>query len=83
MLGLPIIATRLTVLEEYFGKDSIAFVPSGDPAAFASKVVELYNSPELRRQLARNTAEKSVAFSWKNQYPIYRDLLENMLQRRL
>ncbi|MBI5252007.1 MAG: glycosyltransferase family 4 protein [Desulfomonile tiedjei] len=83
MIGLPIIATRLTILEELFGNDSIAFVPPEDPAAFASKVLELYRSPELRQKLARKAAAKSETLAWENHCEIYRNLLEGLLQRPL
>jgi glycosyltransferase involved in cell wall biosynthesis len=83
MSGLPIVATRLTILEELFDEDSIAFVPSDDPSAFAFKVLELYRSPKLRQKLSMNAIVKSEALKWNNQYEIYRDLLEGLLKRPL
>lgn len=80
MVGLPIVATRLSILEELFGSDSIAFVPSGDPAAFASKIVELYESPDLRDKLAENACRKAGELSWEDHYETYRRLLERLVQ---
>jgi glycosyltransferase involved in cell wall biosynthesis len=77
--GLPIIATRLSVLEEIFGEDAIAFVPPRDPTAFASKVLELYESPLLRQALIRKAAEKSAELAWENQYETYRKLVEHLI----
>ena len=47
-MRLPIVATRLPVLEELYGENAIAFVPSDDHEALASKILELGRSPELR-----------------------------------
>jgi glycosyltransferase involved in cell wall biosynthesis len=80
-VGLCIVATRLSVLEELYGETCIAFVPSGDHVAFAAKVLELYRSPELRQCLSRNALERSASFTWDSQYRVYRELLESMLGR--
>lgn len=78
-VGLCIVGTRLSVLEEYFGEDAIAFVPSGDCEALARRISELYHNPELRQRLARRAAERSREFNWQSQYEIYRQLLQRLL----
>jgi len=78
-VGLCIVGTRLSVLEEYFGDDAIAFAPSGDYEALARKISELYHQPELRQSLARRAAERSQRFNWRSQYEIYRQLLQRLL----
>jgi glycosyltransferase involved in cell wall biosynthesis len=83
MVGLPIVSTRLPVLEELFGEDAIAFVPPGDPIALANKILELYSAPALRESLSRNAARRSAALSWKLQYEQYCALLEKILQKRI
>jgi glycosyltransferase involved in cell wall biosynthesis len=80
-MRLPIVATRLPVLEELFGENSIAFVPSGDHEAFASKILELYRSPELRESLADKALLQSSTMVWENQFRAYRELLERLLTR--
>jgi len=82
-VGLPILASRLAVLEDLFGDDAIAFVPPGDPEAFADKVVELWERPELMERLAANARVKAAALSWEHQYPLYTELLESILGRKL
>jgi glycosyltransferase involved in cell wall biosynthesis len=78
-VGLCIVSTRLPVLEELFGEDSIAFVPSGDFIALADKIVELHNEPELMESLARKAKERSASFTWESQYKVYRELLRQIL----
>lgn len=79
-VGLPIVATRLAVLEDIFGEDSIAFVPPGDPAALANKIIELYRNPELRRNLAANALKKVAVLDWPSQYRIYWGILHRLLK---
>lgn len=76
---LPIVATRLSVLEDLFGDDAIAFVPPDDPKALADTILELYRAPDLREHLARNASLRSAELSWELQYDEYRQLLEEQL----
>ncbi len=80
-VGLCIVSTRLPVLEELYGDDSIAFVPPGDFRALAGKILELYRSPEFMENLARKAREKSASLTWESQYRIYRELLRSILQK--
>lgn len=77
-VGLPILATRLSVLEELYGDDCIAFVPPGDPEALAAKVLELYRKPELMRRLSDNALRRSGELTWDSQYAVYKALVESL-----
>jgi glycosyltransferase involved in cell wall biosynthesis len=78
-VGLPMVASRLTVLEELFGDEAIAFVPPSDPSALADRIIELSHSPELMERLARNALNKVSALDWPAQYDTYHALLESLL----
>jgi glycosyltransferase involved in cell wall biosynthesis len=78
-VGLPIVASRLTVLEELFGDEAIAFVAPSDPSALADKIIELSHSPELMERFARNALHKVSALDWPAQYDTYHALLESLL----
>jgi glycosyltransferase involved in cell wall biosynthesis len=82
-MGLPIVSTRLSILEEMFGDDCIAFVPPGDPRALAEKILELYHSPDLMDRLAENALARSALVDWESQYRKYHDLLESLVGRNL
>lgn len=75
-MELPIVASRIAILEELYGPDSIAFVESGDVTEFSRKVLELYEFPEKRRLYAKTAKAKGSRMLWKDQYPIYRDVVE-------
>ncbi len=78
-MRLPIVATRLPVLEELYGDDAIAFVPSDDHEALASKILELYRSAELRETLADNALRRSSTLTWERQSDRYDKLLASLL----
>jgi len=81
-VGLPIVATRLAVLEDIFGEEAIAFVPPGDPQALADKIIELYRQPELRKRLAENALKKAAVLDWPAQYKAYCALVESLVGRQ-
>jgi glycosyltransferase involved in cell wall biosynthesis len=81
-VGLPIVATRLAVLEDIFGEEAIAFVPPGDPQALADKIIELYRKPELRKRLAENALKKAAVLDWPAQYKAYCALVESLVGRQ-
>jgi glycosyltransferase involved in cell wall biosynthesis len=78
-MGLPMVATRLTVLEELFGEHAIAFVPPEDSEALADKIVELYRSPDLSRRFAENASRCARSLAWETQYERYRALLRRFV----
>jgi glycosyltransferase involved in cell wall biosynthesis len=78
-VGLPIVASRLTVLEELFGEDAIAFVPPGDCDAFAAKILELYRSPDMAHRLAQKALRRALSLGWEKQYSDYKSLIRRLL----
>ncbi len=78
-MGLPIVASRLSWLEELYGDESIAFVPPGDPKALGEKIVDLYRSPEDRQRLARNAMSRGAALTWEEQYNSYKEILGKLI----
>jgi len=80
-MELPIVASKISVLEELYGSDSIAFVESGAVEDLALKIVELYKYPEKRRLYAMNAKAKGSKMLWKDQYPIYLRLVKKMIGR--
>jgi glycosyltransferase involved in cell wall biosynthesis len=80
-VGLPIVASRLTVLEQMFGEDAIAFVPPGDCDAFAAKILELHQSPEIAQSLAQTALQRALSLRWENQYSDYKNLIRNLLRK--
>ncbi len=78
-MELPIVASRLAVLEHLYGNDSIAFAESGNVDEFSMKIIELYEDPAKRLLYAANAVTKGSKMLWRDQYPIYRKLVEQLV----
>ncbi|MGC8659277.1 MAG: glycosyltransferase, partial [Desulfomonilaceae bacterium] len=80
-MELPIVATRLAILEHLYGEDSIAFVESGNVEDFSRKILELYEDPMKRFRFASTAAAKGSKMLWRDQYPVYKKLVEGLIAR--
>jgi glycosyltransferase involved in cell wall biosynthesis len=71
-MGLPIIASRLKVLETFFTDSALHFLNPGDVEAFAEAVVALHRSPEKREDMVRHADAAFVnTYSWQNEMQKY------------
>jgi glycosyltransferase involved in cell wall biosynthesis len=61
--GLPVVASDLPVHREICGKAAVYF-PRFSPQLLADRVVQIEQSPELRKRLAECGLERSRQFSW-------------------
>lgn len=78
-MGLPIIASRLKVLETFFPGAALHFVNPGDVEAFAEAVVALHRRPEKRENMVRHADAAFVhAYSWQNEMRKYFALLRRL-----
>ncbi len=73
MMGIPIIASRFNILEQYFPENAILFFEPGNLSQFCKHVLNLYHHPELRQQLIENTdnsylRQHSLAIENKHYY---------------
>jgi glycosyltransferase involved in cell wall biosynthesis len=54
VMGLPVVASRIKVLEGLFGDDAIMFFTPGDASDFADCVLQLHANSARRTELVRN-----------------------------
>ena len=81
IMGIPIVASRLKILEDLFNAASIMFFESGNVEEFANCILELYNNPSLRVQLVQNADRDFVSkYSWEHEKSKYYNLLNSMLK---
>ena len=81
-MELPIVSSRLTVLEELYGDECMAFVETGNISQLVDKILELYEFPEKRKAYATKAKAKGLGMTWKGQYPIYRDLVDRLIHKQ-
>jgi glycosyltransferase involved in cell wall biosynthesis len=79
-MGIPIISSRVKIVEEIFGNTSIMFFEPGDVKQFTQCVLRLYENPTLREELVQNADQAFVQkHSWENEFRIYLELLNQLL----
>jgi phosphatidylinositol alpha-mannosyltransferase len=63
--GKPIVATDNVGYRDLLDREEAILTPSGDPAAFASALLDLLEDPARRDAMGRAGRQKSLAFSWE------------------
>jgi glycosyltransferase involved in cell wall biosynthesis len=83
VMGLPIVAPRLRILEQIFGASAISFFEPGDAKDFARCILELYRNPGRRARLVQEADEAYVyTQSWETEQRTYFRLLNELLPER-
>lgn len=78
-MGLPIVSTRLKIVEEIFGVDAILFIEPGNYRQFAFHIIKIYDDPSFRKELEGKVVsiiEKK--FSYKHEAETYISLLNKL-----
>ena len=65
-LRKPIIISRLPAVEENFDDSCMMFFEPGNHEDMARCIVELYDDPQKRRELAENAYRKVQRYDWDN-----------------
>lgn len=79
IMGIPIVASRLKVLEEMFTASAVLFFEPDNYQQFAGCILELYNNPLRRKELVRNADKIFVSrHDWKKEQEIYFNLLKSL-----
>lgn len=64
VLGIPAVATRLPVIERYFGGDAVHYVEHPTPAALADAIVQLAGDPARRASLVATASRFAHEHGW-------------------
>jgi glycosyltransferase involved in cell wall biosynthesis len=81
-MGLPIVSSRLRMVEEIFGDSAIMFYESGNVSQFIECVMNLYKNPTLCEELAANAHQIFVQkLSWDHEFRAYLEVLQRLLPR--
>lgn len=81
-MGIPIVSSRLKMVEEIFGDSAIMFFESGHVSQFIDCVLQLYNDPTLRKKLIENAYLIFVQrLSWDHEFGAYLEILHRLLPR--
>jgi len=77
--GIPVIASNTSVMPEVLNNAGVLVNEFLSPSAWADKIIQLYDDPELRNQLSIQGSNRAKNFSWKTSAEklihIYEELL--------
>lgn len=79
-MGLPVVASRLPVIESYFGDDVLLAEP-GDPASIAAAIEGVRAEPELALARAEHASERLAEIEWRRQRDGYLALVDELSAR--
>ncbi len=77
--GTAMVVARTLSVVQVFGPDAVELFESGDQDDLARALRRLHASPERRRRLARQAAEKAEPLAWEHQRARYERLVSGLL----
>jgi glycosyltransferase involved in cell wall biosynthesis len=81
-LGIPVVTSRLPVIERYFAADEVRFFESGDPAAIAEAIEDVRRHPADALDRARRASVRLADIEWKGQRAAYISRIEALAAER-
>ena len=82
-MGLPAVASRLPVIERYFGPAELRFAEPGDPASIAAAIEAVRADPGAAQERARRASQRLERMEWRRQRERYLDLIDELTARKL
>lgn len=78
-LGIPVIASRLPVLEAYFDDSAIRYVPPGDIESLAAAMIDTFRNPERARERSVQALALLQRVRWGGQRQIYLAVVDTLV----
>ena len=78
-LGIPVVISRTTAVEAYFGEDCFLYVEPGNPKSLAEAILRLNGDENLRKTLSANARQVYEELSLPRQQARYASILENLV----
>ncbi len=78
-MGLPVVASRLPVIERYFGDDVLLAEP-GDPASIAAAIEGVRADPTAAQMRAERASRRLAKIEWRQQRQGYLDLVDGLVE---
>jgi len=75
-MGIPVVASDLDAIHDYFDDDEVCFVPGGDSAALAEALLAVARDPAAASAQAARARERYEGYRWNAQAAAYVGLLD-------
>ncbi len=79
-MGLPVVASRLPVIERYFGDDVLLAEP-GDAASIAAAIEGVRGDPLAAQARAERASKRLAKIEWRQQRQGYLQLVDGLVSR--
>jgi glycosyltransferase involved in cell wall biosynthesis len=79
-MGLPVVASRLPVIERYFGDDVLLAEP-GDAASIAAAIEGVRADPAAARERAERASARLAEIEWRRQREGYLELVDGLVEQ--
>ncbi len=80
MMGIPVVASRLRILEAFFDDTSMLFFTPGVVDEFISHILKLYDDQVLRQKLTENAdVIFTRRYTWENEFATYLKLIRKLV----
>ena len=78
-VGIPVVISRTKIDQYYFNDSVVRFFESGNADALANSMIEVLQSPELRRRMVDNALAYSDEHSWKRRKMDYLKIVDDLV----
>jgi len=81
-LGIPVVTSRLPVIERYFSAEEVRFFESGDPASIAAAIQDIRRHPDEAMARAERASTRLQDIEWRGQRAAYIGQIEALAALR-
>ncbi|MBI2616839.1 glycosyltransferase family 4 protein [Candidatus Gottesmanbacteria bacterium] len=81
-MGVPVIATKTTILSRYFDQTMIFFLKENTPKEFSDAVWRLYSNEKLRKSLVKNAKKYFTKHNWNKEESKYHAVVTKLLHQK-
>jgi glycosyltransferase involved in cell wall biosynthesis len=79
-MGVPVIASDLLSIRDYFSDCQVRYVNPGDVGDLATALRQLLSDPDLRRRLATEAGSFYCRYNWSSEERVYLAIVESMIE---
>src|SRR6185369_4169633 len=79
-MGVPVIASDLLSVRDYFSDRQIRYVNPGDVEDLAGALRQLLSAPDVRRRLAIAAGSFYQQYNWSSEERVYVSIVDSMIQ---
>ena len=77
-LGIPVVTSRLPVIERYFGPDEVTFFDPGSESSLVEAIRSVCERPDEALERAKRASQRLQSFEWARQRQTYLGVVEEL-----